>query len=148
MKNATGKGEKSTLVSSIICAVCDGAALTRTLRSLRNTSQKSSTCRKLLQTLTPLGKGLCNFPDHLEFNRDAWLPLSCLLRPGGRAPPRPRPHRRGGSGEGSRQCRVQERGSGPISSQPKGQAPFCACVLLPRSGHPLTPSLILRVGGK
>lgn len=27
MKNATGKGEKSTLVSSIICAVCDGAAL-------------------------------------------------------------------------------------------------------------------------
>lgn len=59
MKNATGKGEKSTLVSSIICAVCDGAALTRTLRSLRNTSQKSSTCRKLLQTLTPLGKGLC-----------------------------------------------------------------------------------------
>lgn len=27
MKNATGKGEKSTLVYSIICALCDGAAL-------------------------------------------------------------------------------------------------------------------------
>ena len=35
-----------------------GLRCTRTMRSLRNTSQKLSTCRKLLRTLTPLGKGL------------------------------------------------------------------------------------------